>query len=44
MNHTVMTLSQADVQKLLGAASGDATLLYLYLRSGNEPAGAGEAL
>ncbi len=44
MNHTEINLSQSDVQKLLGAASGDATLLYLYLRSGNELSGAGAAL
>lgn len=44
MNLTEINLSQADVQKLMGAASGDAVLLYLYLRCGNDPAGAAEAL
>ncbi len=30
-----MKLSQSDVKKLLGAASPDAALLYIYLKSGN---------
>ena len=37
MNTEPITLSQADVKKLLGAASSDAALLYLYLRAGNSP-------
>lgn len=37
MNTEPITLSQADVKKLLGAASSDAALLYLYLRGGNSP-------
>ena len=32
-----VTLSQSDVRKLLGAASPDAALLYIYLQSGNRP-------
>ena len=32
-----ITISQADVRKLLGAASPDAALLYLFLNSGNRP-------
>ena len=30
-----ITISQSDVRKLLGAASADAALLYIYLNSGN---------
>lgn len=37
-------LNQTDVHKLLCAASADAALLYLYLRSGNDPAGAAAQL
>ena len=37
MNTAEFTIEQSDLRKLLGAASGDATLLYLYLRSGNDP-------
>ncbi len=44
MNTVELTIEQKDMRKLLGAASGDAALLYLYLRSGNDPAGAAEAL
>ena len=33
-----------DAQKLLGAASGDTALLYIYLKSGGEPAMAADAL
>ncbi len=39
-----LSIEQSDMRKLLGAASGDAALLYLYLRSGNDPAGAAQAL
>lgn len=39
-----LSIEQSDMQKLLGAASGDAALLYLYLHSGNDPEQAGEAL
>ena len=38
MNVRNLDLPAEDLRRLLGAASGDATLLYLYLRSGNEPA------
>ena len=44
MNTLDISIEQADMSKLLGAASGDAALLYLYLRSGNDPAQAGKAL
>ena len=37
-------IPQGDIQKLLGAASGDAALLYIYLKSGGEPAMAAGAL
>ena len=33
-----ITIDSADLRKLLGAASGDAALLYLYLRGGGNPA------
>lgn len=39
-----LNIEQADVTKLLGAASGDAALLYLYLRSGNDPRQAAQQL
>ena len=44
MNIQNVNLDNGDVRRLLGAASGDAALLYIYIRSGNEPAGAEEAL
>ena len=44
MNIADITITQPDMHKLLTAANGDAALLYLYLRSGNEVSGAGEAL
>ena len=44
MNYEPVKLEHADVQKLLGAASGDAALLYIYLRSGNDPTQAEGAL
>ena len=37
MNTAELRIEQPDMRKLLGAASGDAALLYLYLRSGNDP-------
>ena len=37
MNMDFLTIEQADVRKLLGAASGDAALLYLYIHSGGAP-------
>ena len=39
-----LTSPYADLQKLLGMASGDAALLYLYLQSGGDPARAAETL
>ena len=39
-----LTIEGADVRKLLGAASGDAALLYLYIHSGADLAGAQKAL
>lgn len=44
MNTAELYIEQNDVRKLLGAASGDATVLYLYLRCGNDPEQAGKAL
>ena len=39
-----ITLSQADMRKLLSAASPDGTLLYLYLQGGNRLEMAGKDL
>ena len=39
-----ITVPGADARKLLGAASGDAALLYLYIRSGADMSGAEAAL
>lgn len=39
-----ITVEQKDLQKLLAAASGDAALLYLYLRGGGEPSEAEQTL
>ena len=39
-----ITVSQTDMRKLLGAASPDAALLYLYISCGNDPDRAGEDL
>jgi len=44
MNTLELTIEKADMVKLLNAANADATLLYLYLRNGNDPAQAGESL
>ncbi len=33
-----------DVRRLLSAASGDAALLYIFLKSGNDPADAADTL
>ena len=44
MDDTQLSLPKQDIRKLLGAASGDAALLYLYLRSGFDPDHAREAL
>lgn len=37
MNIQSFDIDTADLRKLFGAASGDAALLYLYIRSGNDP-------
>lgn len=44
METAELTLEKNDVHKLLCTASGDAALLYLYLRSGNDPEQAESAL
>ncbi len=44
METAELTLEKNDVHKLLCTASGDAALLYLYLRSGNDPDSAESAL
>lgn len=44
MNTAELNIEQSDIRKLLGAASPDAALLYLYLRSGNDPEQAAQAL
>ena len=36
MNNDLL-IEQGDLRKLLGAASGDAALLYLYIRAGGDP-------
>ena len=44
MNIETITIDSSDARRLLGAASGDAALLYIYLRCGNAPAAAEQAL
>lgn len=44
MNIENVNIPGSDVRKLLGSASGDAALLYLYIHSGNEPETAERAL
>lgn len=44
MNIEPVYMEKAEVQKLLGAASGDAALLYLYIKSGNSIDTAAQAL
>ena len=44
MNTESVMLDTGEVRKLLGAASADGALLYIYLRAGNDPAAAGGAL
>ena len=39
-----LTISNSDARKLLGAASGDAALLYLYIQCGGDPEQAQKAL
>ena len=44
MNIANLNIESGDARRLLSAASGDAALLYIYIRCGNDPAGAEEAL
>ena len=44
MNTADVTIEKADLHKLLGTASGDAALLYLYISGGNSPESAATAL
>ena len=44
MNIEPITIDSSDARRLLGAASGDAALLYIYLRCGNDPAAAEQVL
>lgn len=44
MNTESLYIEKADAHKLLSAASGDAALLYIYLKSGNDASEAGDAL
>lgn len=44
MNTESLHIEQADVRRLLSTANGDAALLYLYIRCGNDPQQAETAL
>ena len=44
MNTDAVMIESSEVRKLLGAASADACLLYIYLKSGNDPDQAEEIL
>lgn len=44
MQTAELKIEKLDIQKLLGTASGDAALLYLYLKSGNAPENAARDL
>ena len=44
MDESLLSLPKQDIRKLLGAASGDAALLYLYLKAGFDPDQARTAL
>ena len=44
MHFEAIELEKEAVRKLLSAASGDTALLYLYIKSGNDPAQAAQAL
>ena len=44
MNIESVNMDHETVRKLLGAASGDGALLYIYLKAGNPPENAGPAL
>lgn len=44
MNIENITIDSGDLRRLLSAANGDAALLYLFIRSGNDPLQAEQAL
>ena len=44
MNIETVTVPAGDLRRLLGSLSGDASLLYLYIRGGNSPEGAEKEL
>lgn len=44
MNAVELTIEKGHMDRLLAAANGDAALLYLYLRGGNDPSEAEQAL
>ena len=44
MNIESITIDSADLRKLLASSSGDAALLYLYIRSGGKPSDGEKAL
>ncbi len=44
METAELNIQRSDLHKLLSAASGDSALLYLYLRSGGDPAQGAQAL
>ena len=44
MNTADVNIGQPDLRKLLSAASGDAALVYLYIKGGNDPEQAAEKL
>lgn len=44
MQATEISIEKVNTEKLLGAASGDAALLYLYIKAGNDPVDAQKAL
>ena len=44
MNIEPISIDSSDARRLLGAASGDAALLYLYIRCGNDPSTAEQTL
>ncbi len=44
MNIQDLNIPSGDIRRLLGAASGDAALVYLYIKSGNDPGHAAKDL
>jgi len=44
MNAQEFNITQEDVRKLLGAKNPETAILYIYLRSGNDPREAAQAL